>query len=140
MEQKKGMKRDEILKKEALERMQLLKISPEVIDVYAKENKVMVSWKGVFSELSVEEERIIHEFEEKTRKVVFHVISSHMLEADLLEVLFVSRSRKGWKVEKEWIRKYSEVYCKAFNLTTPEYSEFGCIRVRNICGSLCRVA
>lgn len=140
MKQENGIKGIEILKKEALERMQLLEINPEVIAVYAKENKVMVSQKGAFRELSVEEEMMIREFEEKTRQVVFHVISTHMLEVELLEVLFVSRSTKDWKMEKERLRKYSEIYCKAFNLTNPECSEFGCIWVRNICGSLHRIA
>ena len=61
-------------KKEAIERMQLLKLHPNVIEEFKKDNIVNLSEGAMLYWLNSYQQEIVEEFQSKYNAVVYHVI------------------------------------------------------------------
>ena len=132
------VKKDEA-KEEAIKRMNKLNISSEVIDTYKSLDTIFCSCRGCLSPVSKEELQIVKKFESNFGNYVYHIIHSFSNIGETYELLYVSCYKEDWEWENANIDSgYLLVYAE--NLTIPSFSESGSIIVKNINGSLLRIA
>ena len=127
-------------KQEALERMKMLKLYPNVIKEFEEENVVNLSENGGFLYwLNDEQKKIVKEFEKKEDVLVYHVIHDFTNFGELLTFLYVSDYEEEWEEDREDLKVgYAYAYVK--NLADDYCSEFGSICFRPQFGGLVRTA
>ena len=127
-------------KQEALERMKMLKLSPNIIKEFEKENKVNLSENGgILYWLDSEQQEIVDKFEAEHNALVYHVIHDFTMFGELYSFLFVSKYEEEWEYEKEDLKDgYALAYVQ--NVTDEICSEFGSIGIRPQFGGLVRTA
>lgn len=134
-------------KQEALQRMKMLKLMPQVIKDFEKNNRVYYSerqnamFNAVLYWLDNEDKfvELVKEFEKKHNALVYHCQLTHLEFGDCLSLLYVSSQEEEWKYDRQYL---SEGYPMAYvyNLDCEEYSEFGSIGVRPSMGGIVRTA
>lgn len=134
------MMNEKNMRKEAIERMKMLKLHPNVIEEF-KAGIVNKSETrlGFLYWLSDDEMDMIHEWEEKYNCLVYHVILSKTDFGLLMDFLYVSSDDNEWEYEREDI-ECSKVFSYCKNLSCEWYSEFGSIRIASVNGGLVRTA
>ena len=127
-------------KQEALKRMKLLNLYPDVIKEFEKENIVNLSENGGFLYwLNSEQKEIVSEFEKEHDALVYHVIHDFTAFGELLTFLYVSDYEEECKDDVNDLKDgYSCAYVK--NLSDDFCSEFGSICFRQQFGGLVRTA
>ena len=127
-------------KEEALKRMKLLELYPNVIKEFEKDNVVNLSENGGFLYwLNDEQKQIVTEFEEDHDALVYHVIHDFTEFGELLTFLYVSDYEEEWEDDVNDLKDgYSCAYVK--NLSDDFCSEFGSICFRPQFGGLVRTA
>lgn len=124
---------------EAIERLKLLKLHPNVLNEYIKDNTVNVSEHGILFWANKEQKEIIQQFEEKHNATVYHAIRSFTSIGEMLSLLYVSKYKSEWKRDKEDLKAgYPIVYVK--NIDDDFCSEFGSIEIKERFGGLIRTA
>lgn len=125
---------------EALERMRTLKLYPNIIKEFEKENIVNMSENGGFLYwLNDEQKEIVSEFEQEHDALVYHVIHDFTGFGELLTFFYVSDYEEEWEYDREDLKDgYACAYVK--NLTDDMCSEFGSICFRPQFGGLVRTA
>ena len=134
---------NEKLKKEALRRMQLLKLHDEgdftCVGEFRTQNKV---WKsefcGILYWLNDEEKAIVDEFTEKYKEfkvLPYHCYKAHTNFGEILYILYVS-NQKGEAKEFDENLKSNIVFCYAANLSEPIFSEFGTTYIKSQFGGI----
>lgn len=119
-------------KQEAIKRLKQLKVLPNVIENFKKENKIYYSerinqmFDGVLYWMSNSEDftAIVKDFEEEHEALVYHAQLTNFEFGKCLTLLFVSKNEKEWKRDREYLQS-GEAYCYVANLDTPDFSEFG---------------
>lgn len=141
----------ELQKQEAIKRLKLLKLLPEVIKDFEKNNRVYYSerqnkiFDGILYEVNQNPEfkRIIKEFEEKKNAIVYHAQLTRFEFGLCLSLLFVSEDEEEWEFEIEELTPdenkimYPIAYC--INLDNPDFSEYGTIGIKSLNGGISRV-
>ena len=125
---------------EALKRMELLKLHENVIDDF-KEIALLNQSElgGILYWVEGEMEKKIHEWEEKTGNLVYHVIHDYTEFGELLSLLYVSQYEEEWETDREDIQDgYALAY--VMNLTDDWCSEYGSIGIRPQWGGVVRTA
>ena len=125
---------------EALKRMELLKLHENVIDDF-KEIALLNQSElgGILYWVEGETEKKIHEWEEKTGNLVYHVIHDYTEFGELLSLLYVSTYEDEWETDREDIQDgYALAY--VMNLTDDWCSEYGSIGIRPQWGGVVRTA
>lgn len=134
-------------KEEALKRMRMLHLLPNVIKDFEKKNKVYYSERQnkIFNAILywVDNEKkyvdVVNEFEKKHNCLVYHCQLTHMEFGDCLSLLYVSEDENEWSQDIKDIREgYAFAYVA--NLDEPSYSEFGTIGIRPSQGGVLRTA
>ena len=127
-------------KEEALKRMKLLELYPNVIKEFEKDNVINLSENGGFLYwLNDEQKQIVTEFEEEHDALVYHVIHDFTEFGELLTFLYVSDYDEEWEYDLEDLKDgYACAYVK--NLTDDMCSEFGSVCFRPQFGGLVRTA
>ncbi len=127
-------------KKEALERMKMLKLSPNIIKEFEKENIVNLSENGgILYWLDSDQQEMVDNFETEHNALVYHIIHDYTEFGELYSFLFVSQYEEEWEDEKEDLQSgYALAYVK--NITDETCSEFGSICIRPQFGGLVRTA
>ena len=127
-------------KQEALKRMKLLELYPNVIKEFEKDNVVNLSENGGFLYwLNDEQKQIETEFEEQHDALVYHVIHEFTEFGELLTLLYVSDYDKEWEYDFEDLKDgYACAYVK--NLSDDTCSELGSICFKKQFGGLVRTA
>ena len=127
-------------KQEAIERMKLLDLYPNVIKEFEKENVVNLSENGGFLYwLNDEQKEIVSDFEQEHDSLVYHVIHDYAAFGELLTLFYVSDYEEEWEDDVEDLKVgYALAYVK--NLTDDYCSEFGSICFRKQFGGLVRTA
>lgn len=121
-------------KVEAVKRMEALKIFPETIRQFEKENLVSISEPpfGAFYWAEGEDLDRIREFEERYNALVYVVIRSYMTFGKMDSYLYVSDYREEWDSDCEDIAMLSDgIYAYVYNHDDPECSEIGCIGIEH---------
>ena len=126
-------------KKEAIERMQLLKLHPNVIEEFKKDNIVNLSEGAMLYWLNSYQQEIVEEFQSKYYAVVYHVIHNFTHFGEMYALLYVSAHEEEWQMDKDDLRQGCTLaYVKT---TTDEWcSEFGSIGIKPQYGGLLRTA
>jgi hypothetical protein len=130
----------EKMKKEALERMKMLKLSASCIKAFEVHDKVWESEGfGALYECNEKEKQIIKEFEERADVLVYHMIHNVYEFGECYSMFYVSKEEYEWEMDRSDIREYCPlVYVK--NVDDDYCSEFGCIGIRPNIGGLVRVS
>ncbi len=127
-------------KKEALERMKMLKLSDTIIREFEKDGVINMSENGgILYWLDIDQQSIVNEFETKHDAVVYHVIHSYTEFGELYALLYVSNDEDEWDYDKDDI-KCGCVLAYVKNVTDDWCSEFGSIGVKPQYGGLVRTA
>lgn len=130
----------EKMKQEAIERMEMLGISPTAIKIFEEDGEVGLSVSPAFPicEITPEYKKLIDKWEEKTGSMAYHAIYNGAAVGALLSILFVSSDEEEWELDKRDMEAgYPMGY--VFNLDIPEFSEYGSISVKNVDGILERI-
>lgn len=125
---------------EALERMRTLKLYPNIIKEFEKENIVNMSENGGFLYwLTDEQKEIVSAFEAEHDALVYHVIHDFTGFGELLTFFYVSDYEEEWEYDREDLKNgYACAYVK--NLTDDMCSEFGSVCFKQQFGGLVRTA
>lgn len=127
-------------KTEALERMKMLNLYPNVIREFEKENILNMSESiGYLYWLTDEQQQYVSEFESEHDYLVYHVIHSFTEFGELLTFLYVSDDKEEWGFDRADLKDgYACAYVK--NLDEEAFSEFGSIAFKQQFGGLVRTA
>lgn len=127
-------------KQEAIERMKTLKLYPNIIKEFEKENIVNLSENGgILYWLDSDQQAIVDSFESEHDALVYHVIHSFTEFGELYSLLYVSKYYKEWETDREDLKDgYALVYVK--NVDDDCCSEFGTICIKPQFGGLVRTA
>ena len=125
---------------EALERMRTLKLYPNIIKEFEKENIVNMSENGGFLYwLNDEQKEIVSDFEAEHDALVYHVIHDFTGFGELLTFFYVSDDDEEWEYDRTDLKDgYACAYVK--NLSDDMCSEFGSVCFRQQFGGLVRTA
>ena len=125
---------------EALERMRTLKLYPNIIKEFEKENIVNMSENGGFLYwLTDEQKEIVSDFEAEHDALVYHVIHDFTGFGELLTFFYVSDDDEEQEYDREDLKAgYACAYVK--NLTDDMCSEFGSVCFKQQFGGLVRTA
>ena len=117
-------------KVEAIERMKLLKIFPEVIEQFRNDGLVSLSYPpfGAHFWLDDESKQIVADFEKKNDALVFTGIRSYTNIGMMDSFLFVSDYKEDWTIERRDFRN-STALAYVYNHDMPDCSEMGCIGI-----------
>jgi len=130
-------------KSEAVRRLKKIDYFKDHLENFVKESIIYrTEFDGVEFFLSEEEEEHVSTFENKHNALVFHVIKSQTEFGTLYSLLYVSRHEEEWSTDFNLISDLNEIEAFAYvlNITVPEFSEFGYIRIKNRIGGIIRTA
>ena len=126
-------------KQEAIARMRYLKLYPQVIKEFEKEELVNYSRGGILYWVEGELYDLMREFEKKHHVMVYHIIENYTDFGRLLSFLYVSESKDEWEYDRNDLTEgYALAYVK--NMEDDMCSEFGSIFIENRYGGLVRTA
>lgn len=127
----------EKMKEEAISRMNILKLHPNVIKEFSNSGKVNLSLNAALYYLNDEQLARVQEFEQKYNALVYLVIQNHTQFGELLSFLYVSQYTEEWEYDRSDLKEcYPLVYVA--NLTDEICSEFGHIEIRPCVGGVIR--
>lgn len=141
----------QLQKTEAIKRLELLKLLPNVITDFKNNDTVYYSerqnkiFDGILYWISNNEdyERLVKEFEENYDALVYHAQLTRFSYGLCLSMLFVSKYQEEWKMEREAITNpydgVIDTYAYVANLNEPDFSEIGRIGIIRKNGGLSRV-
>lgn len=129
----------EKMKKEAIERMKLLKMHENPIAEFEKEGKLNLSEQGILFWLNEKEQNMVDEFEKEHNALVYHVVKSHTNIGLMYSLLYVSCYEEEWLYDSENIKNEIS-FAYVINVDSPDCSEFGSIGIRPCFGGVIRTA
>ena len=123
---------------EALERMKVLKLHPNVIREFKNERKLNLTepW-GALYWLNEEQDKMVKEFEKKTCAIVYHVIRSNTTIGEMYSLLYISKHEEEWEMDREDLSA-GQVFAYVINKTIPDFSEYGTIGIKPFIGGVVR--
>ena len=136
---------------EAIKRLELLKLLPNVITDFKNNDTVYYSerqnkiFDGILYWISNNEdyERLVKEFEENYDALVYHAQLTRFSYGLCLSMLFVSKYQEEWEMEREAITNpydgVIDTYAYVANLNEPDFSEIGRIGIIRKNGGISRV-
>ena len=126
------------VKDEAIERMKLLQLHPNVIKEFQDENKLNKSefGLGILYWLKDEEQQIVNEFQkEHEGYLVYHIIKTNTVDMGIIyDLLFVSIFEDEWQLEREELK---DNIVMSYSVTL--FSEIGPICIKQKNGGLARI-
>ncbi len=134
-------------KLEALKRMELLKLLPQVKKDFEKNGTIYYSERqnafflATLYWVSNNEKfiEIINDFEKKHNSMVYHCQLTHTEWGDMLSLLYVSDNEEEWEMDKDDLKEgYALV--RVENLDDSNLSEFGSIGIKPAMGGVVRTA
>jgi hypothetical protein len=127
------------MKKEAIERMKLLKLHPTAIKEFEQTKLLNVSEPplGSLFWVNKEQEKVVRNFEAEFGGLVYHIVHSYTTFGELLNIFYVSEHKEEWEMDRNNILECCAcVYVK--NLTDDDCSEFGYIGFKSVGGGVVR--
>ena len=141
----------QLQKAEAIKRLELLKLLPNVITDFKNNDTVYYSerqnkiFDGILYWISDNEdyERLVKEFEENYDALVYHTQLTRFSYGLCLSMLFVSKYQEEWEMERDAITNpydgVIDTYAYVANLNEPDFSEIGRIGIVRKNGGISRV-
>ena len=132
-------------KEEAIKRMKMLKIMPQVIEDFEKNNRVYYSERldSIFCatlywlDNHKEYVELVKEFEKKHKALVYHAQLTHFEFSDCLALFYVSKEETEWERDRKDITN-GEMFCYVANLNDEFCSDYGYIGIRPAYGGVAR--
>ena len=126
-------------KQEALDRMKMLNLYPNIIKEFQQDNTVNMSELGFLYWLTDEQKEYVSEFETEHDALVYHVIHNYTEFGELLTFFYVSDHEEEWEYDRADLKDgYACAYVK--NLDEEAFSEFGSVAFKEQFGGLVRTA
>ena len=126
-------------KQEALDRMKMLNLYPNIIKEFQQDNTVNMSELGFLYWLTDEQKEYVSEFETEHDALVYHVIHNYTEFGELLTFFYVSDQEEEWGYDRADLKDgYACAYVK--NLDEDAFSEFGSVAFKEQFGGLVRTA
>ena len=91
-------------KAEAIKRMKALKVFPEAIEQFEKDDLVNGSEGGILYWLDDEQKQMVTEFEQQHEALVYMVIHSRTSFGELFNMLYVSQHEDEWQYDNEGLK------------------------------------
>lgn len=139
----------EAMKYEALERMELLGLPPYAMAAFKVDDYLTLSdvsdkvCKSRVNGVPEDIKKLIKAHEDKFGALVFHVIHTKgiYLGFETYDCLSVSPYESDWDYERDMMEDRGDTWAMAYsiNLTRPEFTESGSIKIENHSGVLKRV-
>lgn len=134
-------------KEEAIKRMKLLQLMPQVIKDFEKNDRVYYSERqsAIFNatlywlDNHKEYVDLVKEFEKKHNALVYHAQLTHLVYGDNLALFYVSNEEEEWAQDKKDIIN-GQLYSRVLNLDDEMCSDFGYIGVKPSMGGVVRTA
>lgn len=126
-------------KKEAIERMKILKLSRNAITDFKDDDRLYKSEDLGFLYWLYDEEEMVKKFEKEHECVVYHVILSRTNIGTMYSLLYVSLDDEEWEEDRADLQN-GQVLAYVVNKAAPECSEIGYIGIKPQIGGLVRVA
>lgn len=130
-----------MMKTEALERMDILNLHPNVIKEFKEQGVLNYSYSilGFLYWLTEETQARVNLFEKETGYLVYHVIEDETSIGRLITFLYVSANSDEWEQDKQDLR---EGFALAFvvNANDELCSEFGSVGLKSVNGGVVRTA
>ena len=124
----------EKMKEEAISRMKMLKLHPNIIKEFSNEGILNLSLNAALYYLNDKQLARVQEFEQQYHTLVYHVIQN----GQMLSFLYVSQHTEEWEYDRSDLKEgYPFVYVA--NLTDEICSEFGHIEIRPCVGGVIRI-
>lgn len=125
---------------EAINRMKMMKIIPDAIKQFKKDDRIMVSEPPIGGLYYIEPElqEFVNNFEKENDALVFLVVRAFTNFGKMDSLLFVSDYKEEWEMDRDDIR---DNICMSYtiNYDMPDYSEFGSIGYKKMpSGSILR--
>ena len=137
-----AIKRLEIMKAQGLMNCVLRSFKKKDTELYMSENNGLCGALYYFNDLGGAKQEwidLVNQFEEKYNCLVYHITHEYTSFGELLDLFFVSDCKEDWGDDMyDLYNKQSYAY--VYNLSVPEYSEFGTIAYRVSGGGLIRVS
>lgn len=128
----------EEMKKEAINRMKMLKLHPTIIKEFSNKGILNFSLNAALYYLNDKQLARVQEFEHQYHTLVYHVIHNYTQFGELLSFLYVSQHTEEWEHDRNDLEEgYPFVYVA--NLTDESCSEFGSIGIRPCVGGVIRI-
>lgn len=132
-------------KQEALKRMRMLQIMPQVIKDFEKNNRVYYSerlnsmFPATLYWLDNHKEYVdlVNEFEKEHNALVYHAQLTHTNFGDLLSLFYVSKDEEYWSLDRKDIIN-GQVYSRVLNIQDDFLSDFGTIGIKSAMGGVVR--
>ncbi len=128
-------------KEEALKRMDILKLHPNVIKEFKEQGVLNYSYSvlGFLYWLTEETQARVNTFEKETGYLVYHVIENETSIGRLVTLLYVSTESDEWEQDKQDLR---EGFALAFVVNADDElcSEFGSVGLKSVNGGVVRTA
>lgn len=139
------------MKKEAIRRLKKLGLHPNVWKEMEKDNLLYYSERSSLGGILYwmnnvpEWADMIRKIEREHGILVYHVTHEHAPFGECLSCLYVSPYEEDWELDEEGLSNDDPEYGKilhayVINLSSPDWSEYGTIGVREVAGGLIRTA
>lgn len=130
----------ELQKSEAVKRMQMMNLLPEVVSDFKNNQKLYKSeFNGFLYWLDKDEQNIVDNFEKEYGGTVFHIVKDYTEFGKLLTLFYVSQYPEEWERDVDCI-EHNEAFCYVKNLDDDICSEFGYIGFKSVIGGIKRIA
>lgn len=131
----------EKMRAEAIERMKILNLHPNVLNEFKNENKINFSEfnLGILYWADEKQMQYVKAFEEKYDCIVYHLIHDITSIGELLTMLYVSKNEEEWEEDRGNLKKgYAYAYVE--NITDELCSEIGGVMIQQKNGGVIRTA
>lgn len=128
------------MKDEAIHRMKILSLHPNVIQDFETQDVLNSSHAGILFWLTDEQKKSVQKFEEESGNLVYHVIENQYLEIGrMLTLLYVSPYMDEWDRDRKELAA-GEPLAYVANLGDEFCSEYGSVGIRPFCGGVRRIS
>ena len=116
----------EEMKAEAISRMRLLKLFPQVIEQFEQDSLVNISERPFGAHFHADKQlcNVIKDIEKEYNILVYTGIRSHSNLGETFELLYVTSEKETWEQNRKDLETKSP-YAYVYNRTAPDCSEFG---------------
>lgn len=125
------------MKEEAIQRMKILKLHPNVIAEFEKEGTLNKSELPIAKLiwLTEEEKELVKDEEKQNNFLVYHIIKTLTTDFGIVyDLLYVEENSDDWEIDKEDLKNDL-----VLSHTITEFQESGLIKIKKINGGLVRV-
>lgn len=134
-----GCAADREMKDEAIRRLKKLGVADSVVNAFEKHGALYVSeFGGILYYQNANSMTAVSQVRNSPSGLLpYTVICNHTTYGDIYTVLYVSRDKSNWQSE----RPNRSGYCLAYgyNVSDPEFSEYGVVQIQSANGGLVRV-